>query len=257
MTEKGKVMFSKTSFFEASVRVNDSPTTEVSYNGRTYIEGRKNSEYELFFRNNSSKKIMVIPSVDGLSVLNGKLAGAGSPGFVVDPWGHLTVPGWKVDNKTAAKFEFRPVGDKSNSTYVETLKSDGVDVDSANQGLILFLIFEEKEQFDWNAVKNKINYKAPVEVKHWSPNPNSTGYVPPQSFGICHAMGNSINLATDDNLTINTNGPLFLNASATPFNSSYSSNNARLIPTASATSAQVGTGFGEATDFKTKKSRIH
>lgn len=141
-------MYNSTHEYEVSILVNRKPVTEVYHQARTFIEGRKNSNYELFFKNNSSSKVLVIPSVDGLSVLDGKPAGIDSPGFVVDAWGSITVPGWKVDSKKAAKFVFKPQGaeNERDQTYVEAVGQDAV-----NQGTIGFMVFKEKVRpFNWD-----------------------------------------------------------------------------------------------------------
>lgn len=139
---KGKIkMYSSRREFEARILVKGVPVKEVVHNDSTYIEGRNNSEYEIQFINRMYQTILVIPSVDGLSVLNSEPCGKNSPGYVLGPKQTLTIPGWKVDNGTAAKFVFRPQGETKigKQTYVEAL-----DENSENQGVIGFMIFKEK-----------------------------------------------------------------------------------------------------------------
>ncbi len=144
-------MYNSTHEYEASVLVGRKAITELYHQTRTFIEGRKNSEYKLYFKNNSSSKVLVIPSVDGLSVLDGKPAGIDSPGFVVNAYSDITIPGWKVDNKSAAKFTFKPqdAENQRDQTYVEATNQD-----EANQGTIGFMVFKEKVRpafnWDWN-----------------------------------------------------------------------------------------------------------
>lgn len=129
-------MYNSTHEYEACVLVNDKPITEVVHNGRTFIEGRRNSNYELYFRNNSSGRILVIPSVDGLSVTDGKPCGVQSSGYVVEAWSSITIPGWKVDGGTAAKFNFKP--QRHGQTYAEASGQD-----ESNQGVVGFMVFRE------------------------------------------------------------------------------------------------------------------
>jgi hypothetical protein len=161
--------------YNFAVRINRKDATEYNHGGETFIEGRKNSEYELYFRNNQSRRVKVIFSVDGLSVIDGKPASAESTGYVVNGYDSITVPGWKINDGKVAKFVFRPQGEKDNGTYVEKLKDAGFNVDAGNQGVIGCMVF--KEQYyppvsvfnihsslqhpnDWNYYQN--NYVSPA-----------------------------------------------------------------------------------------------
>lgn len=98
--------------YDLQVLVNGKPVQEYQHEGSTYIEGRKKSSYQIRFKNNSGERVLVVPSVDGLSVLDGQQAGTESPGYVVDGYGTLEIPGWWLNDSSVAKFEF---GDKSES----------------------------------------------------------------------------------------------------------------------------------------------
>lgn len=133
-------MYNSTREYEACVLVNGKPVTEVTHNGRTYIEGRKNSVYELRFTNSSLNRILIIPSVDGLNVVDGKPCGKESQGYVLNAFGSITIPGWTVDGHTAAKFMFKTQNAKNrkDENYVEAIGEN-----PENQGVIGFMIFEE------------------------------------------------------------------------------------------------------------------
>ena len=110
-------MFDATNQYELSLLINGNRVSEYYHNGNMFVEGRANSTYELQVRNNSPERIMAILSVDGLGVIDGQAAGADSPGYVIEPYQTLTVPGWKVDGDTAAKFQFGSAsGSYSNRT---------------------------------------------------------------------------------------------------------------------------------------------
>lgn len=134
-------MYNSTHEYDACVLVNGKPITEVIHNGQIYIEGRKNSVYELQFRNKTDRRVLVVPSVDGLNVLDGKPCGAESGGYVVSAYETLVIPGWKVDDGTAAKFVFKPQGSKNrkDKTYVEAIGQN-----PENQGAIGFMVFRER-----------------------------------------------------------------------------------------------------------------
>lgn len=129
-------MFDTNRMYEACVLVNGRSVTEVNHNGLTYIEGRSGSNYVLQFSNKSSERIMVVPSVDGLNVIDGNLCGTESPGYLIERYSSIVIPGWKVDGTTAAKFQFRP---RDGSTYTEMMGQS-----QENQGVIGFMVFTEK-----------------------------------------------------------------------------------------------------------------
>lgn len=134
-------MFNTSRDCEVSILVNGRPVTEVQFTGHTYIEGRKNSVYELQIRNKTPNRILAIPSVDGLNVLDGENCGVNSPGYVIDPWAVITIPGWMVDNDQAAKFQFKPQNASSSrdKTYSEEMGANPI-----NQGMIGVMVFREK-----------------------------------------------------------------------------------------------------------------
>lgn len=199
---------------------NKNPLKEYQHEGQRYIEGRKGTEYVLTFRNLSDSRVLAVMSVDGLSIMDGKPAGVGSNGYVVDPCQTVEVPGWRIDNGTVAKFVFRPQGDSHNPTYVEALRSEGVEVDAANQGVIGCLVFREKER----------------EVY-------TSGRVRGMSFGdpynglprgMMSKGGPSL-----ESLSFNSANPSGINQFVNSI-------------TTQAASASVGTGFGEDTSFQTR-----
>lgn len=140
-------MYDSSHDFKVAILVNGRPIPEVHFNGRTYIEGRKNSEYSLQIRNNTNHRILAVPSVDGINVLNGAECGLESPGFVIDPFITVDIPGWKVEGlPEAGRFQFNPQGAKygDEETYAERLG-----LNPTNQGAIGFMIFREKEVLRW------------------------------------------------------------------------------------------------------------
>ena len=136
-------MHNSTREFEATVLVRGKPVTEVVHNGQTFIEGRRGSSYELYFRNNTRNRVLVVPSVDGLSVIDGEPAGVDSSGYVVEPHTDITIPGWAVNSSEAAEFLFHAQNSSrmDEETYVEATGND-----ERNQGVIGFMVFREVRQ---------------------------------------------------------------------------------------------------------------
>ena len=110
------------------------PADEYYHQGQVWIEGREGSTYTLRFTNRSPNRVLVIFSVDGLDVLKGKPAGHLSEGYVVNGNSTVDVPGWKLDNTTAAEFFFS----RSSKSYVAKI---GGNVN--NTGVIGAMVFQE------------------------------------------------------------------------------------------------------------------
>lgn len=106
---------------------------------QTYIEGREGSNFTLRIRNGSSRRVLAVPSVDGLSVIDGKPASSESSGFILEAYASLDVPGWMVDRQNAAKFFFASSSETVDVSYVAQMGGD-----TANKGVIGVMVFEEK-----------------------------------------------------------------------------------------------------------------
>lgn len=111
------------------------PVTEYISNGQVFIEGRAGSEFELDIRNNTGERVMAIISIDGLSVINGGTAGVDSPGYVINAYSSIKIPGWMLSNGSAAKFTFS--GKRESYSQL----SSGT---SQNCGVIGVMVWSEK-----------------------------------------------------------------------------------------------------------------
>lgn len=116
------------------ILVNGSPITEYTKDGNRYIEGRKESNYTLRVKNHSWEKVLIVPSVDGISVMDGKIAGSQSSGYVLSPGQSYDIEGWRTDLNNVRKFEFV----KHSKSYAEKTEQGG------NLGVIGLLCFKEK-----------------------------------------------------------------------------------------------------------------
>jgi hypothetical protein len=128
--------------FELRVTVNGKPIQEYTHDtGRVYVEGRKNSVFGLQFINHTSRRVLAILSVDGLSIMDGEPAGHDSSGYIVQPWEALNVPGWRLDQDKVAEFVFKTAGESySNQSGKGTV----------NTGVIGCMVFKEKEPYRYN-----------------------------------------------------------------------------------------------------------
>jgi hypothetical protein len=93
---------------ELEVRVHGNPAREyVDREGVTWVEGRKGSEYLLRVINQTYGRILVVASVDGLSVMDGKAASLHSDqGYIIGARSSMAIPGWRLDDYSVAKFKF-------------------------------------------------------------------------------------------------------------------------------------------------------
>lgn len=115
------------------------PADEYSHKGKIWIEGRENSNYVIELRNNTSNRVCAVVSVDGLGVMDGQPASYNSNGFIVDPHSTIEIPGWIVNNQTAAQFVFG----KKEGSYAAY--KDG----ESNVGVIGSAWFKEKPRYQY------------------------------------------------------------------------------------------------------------
>lgn len=115
------------------IKVKGRVVDEYKHHGKTYIEGRKGSDYTLEFYNGTAIRRKIVVSVDGLNITTGDANWIS--GYVVDPYGTISIPGWKINSAKAAKFEFNSVP-KSYNQHNDS-------GDKANVGVIGCLVFDE------------------------------------------------------------------------------------------------------------------
>ena len=126
-------MLDNTRQFEINVLINDRPVDEYPHtDSYTYLEGRPGSKYELELVNNSYERVMFVPSVDGLNVLNGKAEW--EDGYVLDPYNRIRIPGWRRDNTKVAAFEFSD----AKGSYTNRMGNG-----ASNTGVIGAMVFRE------------------------------------------------------------------------------------------------------------------
>jgi len=122
------------------VLVNGNPTTEYSKDGTRYIEGRKGSEYTLRIKNHTGDKILFVPTIDGLSVINSDPGHYDSPGYILGPYETYEITGWRTDLQHTRKFEFV----RHSKSYAKKL---GESTD--NLGVIGLMAFKEAVSTCW------------------------------------------------------------------------------------------------------------
>ena len=218
---------------------------------QTYIEGRDGSEFEIEVVNNNPFRIEAVVSVDGLSVLTGKTAGADSHGYVVPAHGRVRIPGWVVNSGKAAKFEF---AGRKDGSYVE--QSTG---EPTNKGVIGLMVFEEMRSsyFANNAFGGNLNSSGiPRNRNDLLRARGISGEQMKSSFSSAKGMASN-NARSDAMWTANATSSSQLAASASATSASAAALSAQTAMVGALSTEPVkqtlGTAFGEATEFHTTK----
>ena len=224
---------------------------------QTYVEGREGSNFTLRLRNSNGFRVLAIPAVDGLSVLDGKPAGEKSPGYILEANQTLDSPGWVVDQGTAAKFFFSGMkADGGDASYVA--ESGG---DTLNKGFIGLKVFKEQHVYSGGGFRSfGVSRGAMGGAAVLS---SARGI----SKGIAPMGGTAdwSGMATMNSVTTSIGGSLE-SASLTSFSDSFDvaasacmsmddqERSRGIAP--EPVQQTLGTGFGEATDFATTKTEF-
>lgn len=96
--------------FSLAVLVHGNKVKTYEHGGKTYVEGRKGSDFSIQLRNNTNSQVEAVVSVDGRSVNNGEAAAYATRGYVLEAHSTVTIPGWRLNNQEVAKFGFNVAG---------------------------------------------------------------------------------------------------------------------------------------------------
>lgn len=260
---------------EISVKVKNKPITEYPHNGQVFIEGRAGSNFEIVLKNHNNFRVEAVVSVDGLSILDGKDAGPQSEGYLLNAGETMAIPGWTLNKDQVAAFTFAGKG----GSYAEQSPT----ASPRNKGVIGVLAYRERVQHQYH---NHANYQL-IAMGGGVPrgiSPTLGGYVHNQSASISTLASNqysAINamdslIGATASLTspgVSTQevdlsysgggleslgmvGAVSMTASAMPQNAAYSRKAAAPVAMAAAVN-NLGTGFGEATAFRTETVSFH
>lgn len=122
--------------YTLNVLVHGKPVKQYNHQGKIYIEGRDGTEYSLEIKNHTFKRILAVPAIDGVNVLTGKPASPTDTGYIVNPYGTISINGFRIDNNSVGAFKFC----SKSKSYCNTKGLAG------NNGVIGVVIFEEKEK---------------------------------------------------------------------------------------------------------------
>jgi len=107
--------------------------------GKCWVEARKGTKFEIKIMNDWWNRVLAIVSVDGLNIINAKFEPPEiSPGYIVNRFSSITIPGWKINENEARDFIFTD-REKSYATKVGA--------DQQNVGVIGVAIIDEKVNY--------------------------------------------------------------------------------------------------------------
>jgi hypothetical protein len=138
--------------FELRILVNGNKLREYGVDNKTYVEGRPAITYTIEFKNNGPRRVLFVPAVDGLSVLDGNPATHESNGYICDGYAAIQIPGWRTSHTHCQDFKFT----EPQASYAGKTQS------VANCGVIGGLVFNEKIKPAQNA--SVFSHTTPVVV---------------------------------------------------------------------------------------------
>jgi len=116
-------------------RTNGRALETYPHRGRQFVVGRPGNEYAIRIRNCSNRRVLAVVSVDGVNVITGDAAAPDQSGYVIEPYGYVTIEGWRKDLERTAAFYFTDPGD---SYAARTGRPDDL-------GVIGVALFRERE----------------------------------------------------------------------------------------------------------------
>lgn len=218
------------------------PADEYYHNGAVWIEGREGNNYTIDIRNNTPSRALFILSVDGLDILEGNPAGPSSQGYVVNAQDTISIPGWKINNQEAAEFFFS----RSRDSYVNAIGGS-----TSNTGVIGAMVFAEYQDHSIGPF-DIARYYSGNTANH---NQRTYNTMPANTW-----VGSALIESSDRRI----NASMVKSAAAAmPMNSAEVKTSGGIIGaamqqslTSSPVTQDVGTGFGNATQWQTQSTQF-
>ena len=156
----------KNNQYSVEVLIHGKPASEYNHyiNGeyKTFIEGRQGTEYALKITNYTNQKLLAIASVDGLSVVSGKKTdGYRGRGYIIQPYGNVTIKGFRESDNSVGSFMFT----NKEGSYASEQGGE------KNSGIIAVNLIDEKVSYQ---IINSSQPYPPYDP--WSPKKNTKGW---------------------------------------------------------------------------------
>lgn len=90
---------------QVSMIVDGQCVPKIKHNRKTFLAVEPGKKFALEIKNVSHKRICVVVSVDGLSIMDGERADHNSDGYVIDAHRTVMLKGWRKSDSEVAQFE--------------------------------------------------------------------------------------------------------------------------------------------------------
>jgi hypothetical protein len=115
------------------------PLPVFAHQGRRYVLGATDSRYLVRIVNPTPVRVEAVVSVDGLDAIDGRPANLSKRGYLIAPYGEVTIDGWRTSLDAVAAFRFSSVRD----SYAGRTGHD------RNVGVIGVAFFRERPRVVW------------------------------------------------------------------------------------------------------------
>jgi hypothetical protein len=115
---------------------------------RTYVIGQQGERYSIVIANHTARTFEAVATVDGLDVMNGEPGSYDNRGYVVGPYGNLSIDGFRQSHEAVASFRFAKVAD----SYAAQRGS------ARNVGVIGVAFFAQRGD-DWSRASNRADLR--------------------------------------------------------------------------------------------------
>lgn len=153
----------------------------VNHQGQIYVAASAGERYCIRVKNTTSRRLLVVTTVDGRNVINGEPGSVDGVGHVLAPFGEFVFKGWRQTDESVAAFVF---GEKADS-YSSQMGSP------ENVGVIGIAVFEElKVDPPKITIREKEYVPYPVPYRPWPHWP----WEPRWTYGLeitCSGLGQS------------------------------------------------------------------
>ena len=120
------------------------PLPTFAHQGRRFVLGETGARYLIRIVNPTPARVEAVVSVDGLDAIDGRPANLSKRGYLIAPYGDVTIDGWRTSLDAVAAFRFSSVRD----SYAGRTGHD------RNVGVIGVAFFPERPQAVWQPPPN-------------------------------------------------------------------------------------------------------
>jgi hypothetical protein len=114
---------------------------------RRFVIGKEGDNYSIVIKNLCKSRLVLVLSVDGLDVLDGKPASMSKQGYVIAPGETLEIKGWRTSPDRVARFRFSTV----SGSYANLRHGA-----HRNVGVIGLAVFDEKGVDPWKWMPDEV-----------------------------------------------------------------------------------------------------